>query len=309
MSNRGSFVTVSVLLFVSICSKHVCGGVVVGLTQASQLISFDSGSPGFTSTPVAISGLLVGDTLLGIDVRPNTGMLYGLARNGTAGRLYTLNPASGLASLRSTIDQLLSGTNFGVDFNPVADRLRVVSDSGQNLRINVETGVSVFDGELKYNSGDVNFPTSPMVVASAYTNSFPNAASTTLYNLDLNIQGLVSQNPPNAGTLNTVGSLSTFGFPEASFDIESPSNTGFVVLNGFEFSKIDLATGLITKVGDINTTSNVIGIATNFSSVPEPTSLLLLCATVLGYTFRKKCLIFRRTKSKVLCTNDVAFKM
>ncbi len=62
----------------------------------------------------------------------------------------------------------LSGTTFGVDFNPAADRLRIVSDAGQNLRHNVNpNGVTLADGTLNYTAGT---PASG-IVAAAYTNN------------------------------------------------------------------------------------------------------------------------------------------
>jgi hypothetical protein len=35
---------------------------------------------------------------------------------------------------------VLAGTSFGFDFNPTVDRIRLVSDSGQNLRLNPNSG-------------------------------------------------------------------------------------------------------------------------------------------------------------------------
>ena len=42
--------------------------------------------------------------------------------------------------MRRSFAPLLDGTEFGVDFNPQVDRLRVVSNSGQNLRLHPDTG-------------------------------------------------------------------------------------------------------------------------------------------------------------------------
>ena len=118
-----------------------------------------------------------------------------------------------------TISAALNGNFFGMDFNPTVDRLRIVSDTGQNLRVNVDTGAALVDGALQFAAGDPNAGTTPQVVAAAYSNNFGNAVSTTLYTLDLATQSLLTQAPPNAGTLNTIGSLSGILFPEAAFDI------------------------------------------------------------------------------------------
>jgi Domain of unknown function (DUF4394) len=253
--------------------------IILALNQSNQLLRFDSSSPGTTTTPVAVNGLLAGERLAGIDVRPATNQVYGLAVNGTAGRLYTINSETGAATFASAISQSLSGTFFGVDFNPVPDRLRVVSDAGQNLRIEVGSGTSTVDTSVAFNASDANAGTPPNIVASAYINSVAGATSTTLYGLDVSTQSLVIQNPPNNGTLNTVGGLGTILSQEASFDVDPISNQAFAVLNGFEFSTVNLTTGTSTFIGNINTGSNIIGI-TSISAVPEPASIALMSLAV-----------------------------
>ena len=106
--------------------------------------------------------LLDGEDVLGIDVRPANGKLYGLT---STGRILVIDPASGGTQLVSTSTAVPSGSAFGVDFNPVVDRLRVVSSTGQNLRINVDTGAATVDTALSFASGDANSGT-PSVRAS-----------------------------------------------------------------------------------------------------------------------------------------------
>jgi hypothetical protein len=78
---------------------------------------------------------LIGDTtLIGIDYRVQNGKLYGV---GNAGGIYILDPQTAVATLDSQLTFPPSANSFGVDFNPAADRLRVVSDTGQNLRHNL----------------------------------------------------------------------------------------------------------------------------------------------------------------------------
>src|SRR5580765_3046760 len=127
----------------------------VALTSSSELLIFDSDTPSIILSRTAITGLQTNEAIVGIDVRPITAELYGVSNQG---RLYTLNLVSAVATLVATpaadpadlTDPFtaLSGTNFGVDFNPVADRLRVVSDSGQNLRINPNSGLVTTDTPL-----------------------------------------------------------------------------------------------------------------------------------------------------------------
>ncbi len=168
-----------------------------------------------------LSGLVAGDHLVGIDMRPATGQLYGL---GKSSRIYTINMSNGASVALGTgpFSPALQGTSFGFDFNPTVDRIRVVSNTGQNLRLHPVTGlVAVVDPSLN--------PESPMVDAVAYTNSFAGATTTTLYDIDIKTNTLYKQDPANAGTLVKVGYL---GYPFAfgnGFDIGGQSNKGYAI--------------------------------------------------------------------------------
>jgi hypothetical protein len=107
-----------------------------GVTPTNALISFNSAAPGTILSTVGISGLQVGESVLGIDARPATGQIYAL---GSSGRIYTIEPASGQA-LQIGVPIALNGSEFGVDFNPTVDRLRIISNAEQNLRVNPDTG-------------------------------------------------------------------------------------------------------------------------------------------------------------------------
>ena len=169
-----------------------------GLSNANQIVTFDTNTPSTALSVVVITGLESGETALGIDVRPATGQLYLL---GSSSRLYVIDPVTGAATaVGAPFTPALSGTAFGFDFNPTVDRLRVVSDTGQNLRLDPDTGaVAAADGPLN--------PGPPRVVGSAYTNNFAGATATTLYAIDSTTDQLLIQNPPNAGTLVPVGPL------------------------------------------------------------------------------------------------------
>jgi hypothetical protein len=151
----------------------------------------------------------------------------------------------------------LQGTQFGVDFNPVADRLRVVSNSGQNLRINVDTGETTTDGQLAMVC-EACVAVVPTITAAAYTNSFRGAASTQLYVLDTALGQLFLQNPPNNGSL-TNGTPVGLGGAGATglngFDIESRSSIGYAAVRlnlTVSLFRIDVANpALAVRVGDI----------------------------------------------------------
>ena len=158
---------------------------IYGVNTANELIRFKTTSPSSLELQVVITGLQAGESVLNIDVRPNDGQLYAL---GSSGRLYTLDTVTGAATLVAMLaadpaDTTapfagLSGTEFGIDFDPVGDRLRVVSDGDQNLRVNPETGAVVTDAPLAFANGDPNAGDNPAVTAFAYNNNFPGVAGT-----------------------------------------------------------------------------------------------------------------------------------
>lgn len=204
----------------------------VGLTSAGTLVCFDGEDPSDERLIGSITGL-EGETIVGIDHRvpftdaatgvsngvPSGGWLYGLGSNGG---VYTLDVegADGetvVATKKVQLDQALSGTAFGVDFNPTVDRLRIVSDTGQNLRANVDTGVTVVDGALNVGGAPASG-----VVAAAYTNNDTDPATgTTLYDIDAALDQLVLQSPPNAGGLATIGALGVDTGSAVGFDLYS----------------------------------------------------------------------------------------
>ena len=230
------------------------GVPMVGLLTGTQLIRFHSATPGTILGTVAVSGLQAGETLVGIDLRPADGQLYGV---GSQSRLYLINAITGAATqIGPVFPTPLAGTRFGVDFNPVVDRLRVVSDSGQNLRINPITGAIAFtDPALN--------PGTPNVTAAAYVNNVDGTSVTTLYDIDATTDQLVIQNPPNDGTLVAVGPLGVNAAADAAFDISSLDNTAFAGLTVGGVSSlysVNLSTGAATLIGTIGTGTGISGL-------------------------------------------------
>jgi len=116
---------------------------IYGLTTTNALVTFDCAAPANATLPVNITGLSVSnEAVVGIDARPANGTVVGLSN---ASRLYVLNTTTGAATFLSLLGVGLTGTSFGVDFNPTLDRLRLTSNSGQNLRFNVDTGAVTVD--------------------------------------------------------------------------------------------------------------------------------------------------------------------
>lgn len=245
------------------------GVTIQGLSSSNQLISFKLNKPGEVNT-MAITGLASGETIIGIDYRLRTdvagksGVLYGLS---SLGNLYSINTSTGAASNRMALTAAtddstlpftgLSGSNFAVDFNPAADRLRVISNTGQNLRINVDTGATTTDGNL---NGTLN----PQVAAAAYTNSYQGmVSSTTLFDLDNTNNRLLQQIPPNDGSLISIGDLGITLGRNSGFDIAGGDN-GLALAtvtdtgaNTSSLYRINLTTGAATPAIAVSGTASL----------------------------------------------------
>lgn len=237
---------------------------VVGLTSDQRLICFNADRPSSVENLGEISGLSGDTSLVGIDFRPATGELYGI---GDDGGIYVLDTDDASATLRGQLNTALTGTNFGVDFNPAVDRLRIISDTGQNLRVDVSTGAVTTDTTLTTTA------TATGVTAAAYTNNDSDAnTGTTLFNIDTANDQLVIQAPPNAGSLSAVGKLRVDASSAAGFDIyttvrgggSSVNAQGFAALTSggrSRFYKINLFTGRAWLMGQFRNQDQVIDVA------------------------------------------------
>lgn len=196
---------------------------------------------------VKVSG--ISGKIAGVDVRPADGMLYALTADGT---IWTVD-AAGKATMKSKMDTVLAASAMAtVDFNPAADRLRVIGSDGTNLRVNVDDGKTTVDGKLKFAEADMHKGEAPMIVAGAYTNSVKGTKETVLYDIDGKIGALIKQAPPNDGVLGAVGKLGVT--PKAvAFDIETGADGGNIgwLLGDGALYKVDLASGKTTMVGKI----------------------------------------------------------
>jgi hypothetical protein len=212
---------------------------------------------------VKVSG--ISGALLGIDVRPADGMLYGVVADGA---IVTIDTITGKATLKSKLETMLApGTMATVDFNPVADRLRVIGSDGTNLRVNVDDGKVTSDGKLKFAETDMHKGEMPRIVAGAYTNSMKGAKETALFDIDATIGGLIKQAPPNDGVLNAVGKLGVVGAGYA-FDIvagENGSNEAFLMV-GDMLHRVDLATGKAAPVGKV---TGLAGTVRDIAALPK----------------------------------------
>lgn len=238
-------------------------GSVVALLDGNRiaLVDVKALSAGPAMTVTSGSGKLVG-----IDVRPADGQLYGLFEDGTVA---TIDPMTGKATTTAKLETMLSPGNVAiVDFNPVADRLRVMGSDGTNLRANVDDGKVVTDGKLKFAATDMHKDEAPMIVAGAYTNSVKGAKETALYDIDARTMALVKQAPPNDGILNSVGKIGVKADAHA-LDIVTTgagAHEAWLMAGGTLYS-LDLATGKTMAVGTI---AGVDGKVHDIAILPAP---------------------------------------
>jgi hypothetical protein len=220
---------------------------IVTLSGDGALQTFDTTARKVTAT-VMVKGLTA--PLAGMDIRPNDGLLYGLQRDG---QIVTIDLKSGQAMPKAKLDQPLpANVALTVDFNPVADRMRVVGKDGTNLRINVDDGKTIVDGKLRFADADANRGAVPVILNGAYSNKFKGAKETALYEIDGGTGAYVRQAPPNDGVLNTLGNIGMKP-AKAAFNIESDGkggNTGWLLV-GDALSTVDIATGATRIVGKV----------------------------------------------------------
>jgi hypothetical protein len=181
-----------------------------------------------------ITGLPSGENIIGIDMRPLNGQIYALGSNSN---IYIISPASAAATFAYALSTPLSGTSFGFDFNPAVDRIRIVSNTGQNLRFNPNDGLLTIDGTLN--------PGTPSIVAAAYDNNVAGTTTTSLFGIDNSNNKLYQINPPNNGTLVEIGNLGINVPSASSFDIGGTSKKAYAIFK----------TGYTNKIFRVNTST------------------------------------------------------
>lgn len=229
----------------------------LGLSSNGKNLSVFSLTTGKRTKALGQAKGLVGDIkLVGIDQRPQDHKFYGV---GDKGGVYIINRSTGDVRKVSQLTVALDGKHFGVDFNPAADRLRVISDTGQSLRHDITNVVptTAVDTSVNYTAGTP----AKGISAAAYTNNdIDTRTGTTLFDLDTALDQVVQQVPANAGTLVVAGPFGPRQGPVAGFDIVSTlsvgrtvENTGFASLRPSSgglatLYRVDLLSGKFTKV-------------------------------------------------------------
>jgi hypothetical protein len=251
-----------------------------GLTTDNRIVTFDTAAPGTLLSSVPVVGLQPGESLVAIDYRPLTGLLYAI---GNTSRAYLITSNGQATQVGPVFDIGLNGSAFGMDFSPNVDRLRIVSNNEQNMRWNPITGVIV-DGDAM-TAGvqpDTNLAPAGDVVAAAYTNNDQDPATpATLFGIDAVANSLVRIGgpdgvpSPNLGAITTIGPLGVDTSELAGLDVPlGASTTAFASLTVAGVSQlygVNLTNGAATLVGAIGASGTAIAdIAVTSEVLPTP---------------------------------------
>jgi hypothetical protein len=254
------------------------------VTEGLELVRIQASQPGRALERKRLLGFAPDDQVAGISFRVARGMLYALT---TSGRLYSVETSSGIVSPvgRSPAVLPLEGKSFGMAFNPLTDRIRVVSSTGQNLRMHPDTGATI-DGDVKrpglqgdtplaYVPGDPNAGRAPRVAALAFTPGRINPQATTLYAIDdaggllvrLGAQAAGLDSPgASLGQLRTIGSLGLGSMLDATMDIADRDGSALAAVRTdlqprTTLVKINLQTGHAVALGTVLDGLRILGMA------------------------------------------------
>ena len=259
---------------------------IFGLTSGGAIFSFDSATPNTINNLTLVIGTGT-DRLVDIDFYPTNGALYGFA---ASGNLYRINPFTGVATL-DVSPQMSVGTVLAADFNPAADRARIISAGNQNFRVtpSVQTpgpanpGFVTVDGQFVFAAGSGTG--TPSLLGAAYTNNFDGTTTTVLYTVDMNnlYMNTTATGAPagSFGTLNRVGSLGITLNGLVGFDISQSSGIAFLSNNDSLYT-VNLATGVATLAGSVGGALGADTISIAVQAVPEPSTTALVVAGLIG---------------------------
>ena len=248
----------AMLALASLGAVHAEAATLAGLKDGKSIVWIDTEQKKVTGS-VMLDG---NATLVGFDVRPADGKLYGVTPDGA---IVIVDAKTGKWEKKSQLSEKLpEGAMVSVDFNPVADRMRILTSTGMSLRVNVDDGKATVDGSLKYAETDVSKGKMPKVTAAGYSNSFAGTKETALYDIDASTGALLKQAPPNDGIVTTIGTLGVKVDGPIAFDIWSDGkgmNVGWLLAGG-QLHTVDLANGVAKAVGPVGGLSgNVTDIA------------------------------------------------
>lgn len=247
---------------------------IYGLSDQNEIVEYLAGPPATEVRATTVVGLDSGDVLVAIDIRPSNRLLYGLTRGGL---LYQLDPTSGAALKVSDmpLDPKLSDESVAMDFGTRPDVLRVVTDRGQNLSVDPNTGrVISVDQNISPDYMRVN----AIAYATNYFNTTTSGSYGQLYDLNISDGRLYTQ-LDHKGATYPIASTGLTIRGEGGFDIPASSTFGWAFLTastrsglndstvpgddtsiqGNRLYSINLRTGATMSFGPTN--RNMLGIA------------------------------------------------
>jgi hypothetical protein len=297
------------------------GSLATGLTTDNRIVSFDTAAPGQLLSSVQVVGLASGESLVAIDYRPFNGLLYAIS---TTSHAYFVLSTGQATPVGPVFDVALSGTAFGIDFNPTVDRLRIVSNNEQNMRWNPIIGTIVdSDPGTPLTQPDTNLAPAGDVVAAAYTNNdLDGTTTTTLFGIDSGTDALVRIGgpdgvpSPNGGPVTTIGALGADTSERAGLDVPlGASTTAFASLTVGGVSQlhsVNLATGAASLIGaigpsgtaivDLAVTAQVLSSPPAPQPVPVPAPDLAPVLSAVSLTNRTFAPVGVRSKSRAAAT-------
>ena len=255
------------------------GIVMYGLGSGGQIYSFDTATPGTVNAVGSATAAGVVD----IDFRGSNNKLYALASNGSTS---SINTSNGLLTPLFSASHTITGGVSGFDFNPAADRMRIIGGGVNNFRMvpdgiagmtagTVVNGASTADGQFAT-------PIGVTLLDVAYTNPFNGIAGTSLFSIGSD--GILYSHPavgaPQFNTLAAVGALGVSIGSDIGFDIDG-TGTGWLV-SGTSLYSVNLTTGAATSAGTLGTS------LTSISAVPEPGSAVVLVSTAGLFFLRRR---------------------
>lgn len=264
--------------------------VVQSLQQGSQLVTVDSAAPTVITSTIPVTGLGVGERLIGFDSYPGASrILYGIS---TSGQVYSLNGFTGAATAIGA-PIALSGfpASTAFKFNPTTGDLRLVTDATQNLRVSPQSSaVLSTDTPVAYAPGDAGAGKTPNVTGGAFTNKVLGAKSTAFYVIETNrgvlaVQGAAAGGPAG-GQLTTVGALGVGAGANSSIDISRTGQSVALINDPLvrmsALYSINLATGAATLIGQL-AAGTYTGLA--FTAAPLQSFGLTANQTAVGAAF------------------------
>jgi hypothetical protein len=293
---------VAALFALTVFGSRSSAATIYAIDDSNNLFTFDNLTPQNITTGVFVTGLASNEHLINLDwgVNPSNtsqNVLYGI---GSSYRLYTINPATGAATPAASSFGLVSGNSFGMDYNPVVNRIRLISDNDNNIVIDPATGaLATTQTNVHYTIAN---PPNPSVVGLAYTFNDPVVGMTTLYGIDSNTNTLVrvgstggTPDNPSTGNLTTIGALGVDTNNFVGFDI-SQNNVAFAAMQPTSSSvsnlyAINLATGAASSVGQIVGGVRVVDITLEPGVdfiVPEPASLAAISGLTMLAGLRRR---------------------